>query len=427
MRIRHLIIVTITISIFSLFSQTAYPQTPDETDKSALRINQIRFDGLRKTREKTVLRILEPIRPGAPFSAGIEEKIIQDLRESGLFNPEISVQTEIDGPNVTLTVMLKERWSLIPVPLFSFAKNGDWKVGFIAIENNLLGFNKILGLGSSIGSDGWSILSFYSDPYLFGSDLAFSAGINAGLDENEDLRPDEAVLRDYKADKVGLTVGLEFPVGDRLFLTGEWEYDRSILRKDSAAAEGMTNLHSTGIRGELKWKDLYYDIPFQRGLLIKGRAGWNWGLDDETEHYPVLDGKLKWSGAPWLNHLLSMTAGFGWGKLPAQKEFRLGGQPGSYTLPMQKITADQYIAVGGEYNLPVRSFNWGTLTVKGFYEAGLIESETLSRTVYHGPGFGMEIYINDLAIPAIGLNFGWNLETGLFQFSAGIGMSGPPD
>lgn len=387
-------------------------------------IQEITFIGLKRTKEKTALQIVRPVEIGDVYSDESEDIIVQELREAGIFNPEITVSTEIDGNDAFITVDVKDRWTLIPIPIFSFSQNGAWQVGVLGIEGNLLGYNKTLGLGFFFGSEGWSLLSFYSDSIFLGTDMTFSSSVNLGLNETTDENVDEETIRSYQSDEIRLGMSLEYPFTEKFSITGGWGYDRAILRDDSAIATGLPNLNSTGLSGKVKWKDFYYDIPYEYGLLASVNYGWNWGLQN-TESYQKITGKLKWGLNPAWKHLFLITADAGYStNLPVQSQFRLGGAPGSLVLPMGRIAADEYAKSAAVYNVPLWSFPGGTLSMKAFYEVGYYNSDLINNTLFHGPGTGIEIFINDLAIPALQFNIAWNLETGRYQFTAGVGMGG---
>lgn len=386
-------------------------------------IKEIQFEGLKRTRPHIALQIVRPVEIGDIFTAETEETIIQELRETKIFNPEISVSTEFVADEAFITVVLRDRWTLIPVPLFSFSNNGKWRVGVLAIEGNFLGFYKTLGLGFFYGSEGWSVLSFYNDRIFLGTDMKFTAGFSAGVNEVTDQNVYEQTLREYQSDDLGFSLKLEYPFSEEFSLAGRWEYDQSKLRDHSALATGIPDMYTTGILGEIKWKDIYYDIPYEKGLLTKASYAWNWGFND-SENFSTVKGKLKWSFNPWWKHLFSMEVGGGWGTMPVQKQFRLGGTSVSRVLPSNSIAADEYVSSAFTYDIPVWFFRGGTLSAKAFYEVGYYRSDLVDRTLFHGPGLGIDVFINNLGIPAVQFNFGWNLETGRFQFSAGVGTGG---
>lgn len=416
--------ILLSLLIFTFLS----PLTAQAQSSEEISIGDIRFHGLKRTRESVALQIIRPVEIGDQLTDETEETIIQELREAGIFNPEIQTEVTMEDGEAVIHVYLKDRWTLIPVPIFSFSQNGTWRVGVLGIEANLLGFYKTLGLGFFFGSEGWSLISFYSDSIFLGTDMTFSSSLNLGLNETTDETVYEETLRIYQSDDIRLGMSLEYPFSEEFSLTGGWGYDRSVLRPDSAAATGLPDLNSTGLSGNLKWKNFYYDIPYEYGFLALGSYSWNWGLQN-TENYQSVKGRIKWGLNPAWKHLFLLSADGGYSdRLPAQSQFRLGGSPGSLVLPMGRIAADEYITSSASYNIPLWYFPGGTLSIKAFYEAGYYSSDQVNRTLFHGPGTGVDIFINDLAIPAIQLNIAWNLETGRYQFTAGVGMGGgPPD
>ena len=395
--------------------------SPGEAD-SGVTISSIRFSGLKRTKEKTALRIIHPVEPGSPFNAETEELLIQKLRETGIFNPEITIETSVKEGLADIEIFVRDRWTLIPVPIFSIDQTGDWRAGILGIESNLLGWNKTVGLGFFFGSKGWSFLNFYSDSSFFGSDLEFTSSINLGLNETVDEDSDENLLRTYESDEIRFGLLLSYPLTEGLSVSAGWGYDRSTTRNSP-----VPDLNSTGLAAGIEWEEIYYDIPYEYGLSARAGYGWNLGLG-ETENYQRVTSRISWGLKPFGRQLLQLRADAGWiDRAPVQNQFRLGGRPGTLTLPMGKIGAEDYASASLIWNTPLWSFRGGTLSARAFYEGGYYSSDLIDPVLFHGPGAGLELYINNLAIPAIQMNIAWNLETGVYQFSAGVGMGGNPD
>jgi len=71
-------------------------------------IKDIQFEGLKRTRDKIALTIVRPVEIGDLFTDDTVEIIIQELRETKIFNPNVLVFTEITGDEVTIRVVLKD-------------------------------------------------------------------------------------------------------------------------------------------------------------------------------------------------------------------------------------------------------------------------------------------------------------------------------
>ncbi len=385
----------------------------------AIIIREIRFHGLKRTTEKTALRIIRPVFMGGEFSEETEETIIQELRETGIFNPEIRVESRLMNEEVIIDVYVRDKWTLIPIPFFAFSKDGSWSGGLMGIESNLLGMNKTLGLGVFFGSFGWSGVSFYRDPLFLGSDMILGVSAKAGINDEDTLNPEEDVIRRYRENILKLGLGLTYPFSERLTVMGEGRYSYSDIL--SGGNDDLDDLQALGFRTRIRWKDLYYDIPYQYGLFAEAEDQINGGLNG-TEPFYTITGELFTAFNPMMRHQLKFALMGAWSyNLPVQEQFPLGGARGSFTLPGD-LRAEHYGLGYVSYSLPLLSFPWGTLTARALYEAGYYESDLMTKEYYHGPGAGIELYLNEIAIPAFILTFGWNRETGNYQIAAGVGV-----
>ena len=308
------------VFLFTLTLQNLYSYQGEN------RINSIVIQGNVRTKEDVVRRILLPIEEGTIYTDRTKDEIIQKLRSTGIFNPEIEVVSKTHNGKTEILITLKDKWTLIPIPIVSIADQDSWRAGALVIEGNLLGYYKTLGLGFFYGSGGYSFLSFFSSPLFLYTDMTLTAGFSAGFDETEDLTVQEDILREYQADTLSGSLGVEYPLMETLFFTGGWEYDRSSLRKESRELTGIPDMELTAFSGELKWKDFYYDIPYETGLLMKGIYTWNLGMG-EAGNFPLIEGKIRGAHTLWQGHLIRLDGQYGSGELPVQKEFRLGGLP----------------------------------------------------------------------------------------------------
>jgi outer membrane protein assembly factor BamA len=382
-------------------------------------IREIRFHGLKRTTDRTILRIIRPVEVGGVFTEDTEELIIQELRETGIFNPEVRVESLIQDGDVIIDVYVRDKWTLIPIPFFAFSKDGSWSGGLMGIESNLLGLNKTLGLGVFFGSFGWSGIGFYRDPLFLGSDMTLRLSTRVGINDEDTLNPEEDVIREYRENTLRLGMGLTYPFSERLSVTGEGRYAYSDIL--SGEEEGLEDMQALGFRTRIRWIDLYYDIPYQYGLFASAEDQFNGGLNG-TEPFHTVTAEAFAAFNPVMRHQLKFALKGAWSyDLPVQEQFPLGGAHGSFTLPGD-LRAEHYALGFASYSLPLLSFRWGTLTARALYEAGFYESDLIDREFYQGPGAGMEIYLNDIAIPAFILTFGWNLETGNYQVTAGVGV-----
>ena len=270
---RYISLLLILLSSVPLLSQ-----------EGDIRIGNIALSGLKRTKEEVVYKIIEPVMEGSVYTDETDDVIIQKLRETGIFVPDIGISTEIINSEAFISIEVKDKWTLIPIPIFSISKGESWNAGVLTIENNLFGYYKTLGLGFFFGSQGWTLLSFYTDPRFLQSDLRFSASLAAGFDEVTDLNVDESEAREYLTDQLGINLGVEYPLTDHFSLGGALEYDLYLLRLESPSI--IPDINSIGFKGSLSWKNVFYDIPYEKGLTAKVSASASWDFSNQA-FYPL--------------------------------------------------------------------------------------------------------------------------------------------
>jgi len=389
--------------------------------ESPILIEEISFTGLKRTREATVRRIIEPVAEGEIYTDSTGERIVQKLREAGIFNPEIEVETRLEEAGAYIEVYVEDKWTLFPIPIVSYSGSDSWMAGLVAVESNFLGLQKTLGLGFFTGSDRNSFTGFYADPRFLGTEVGLRLGAGAGRGATVDMDAEEEILREYENWSSGFSLGLSRPLGERLTLNIESGYETlEVLNRDQAISPAADTRIVTLALGA-DWKDLVYDIPYQRGIALQGELSRSLEFE-RGEFFTSAEGRLRYGLYPWRDHLIHLAVNGAWGDMPAGSQFRLGGRSGSITLPMGGVAAEEYLNGALAYNLPLNHFSSATLSGKLLFEGGYLSSDLLDSTYYYGPGFGVELFLNKVALPALGFALGWNLETGLPQSSISMGL-----
>lgn len=107
------------------------------------RIQKIQVEGLHRTQLQTVLREL-PFSEGESWAPDFAETSERRLRNLGIFS---EVRVAPPDANDTVTIYIKERWSLWVLPQASRRDDGSSSVSLVLDEYNLWGLNHHLKLG----------------------------------------------------------------------------------------------------------------------------------------------------------------------------------------------------------------------------------------------------------------------------------------
>ena len=145
------------------------------------------------------------------------------------------------------------------------------------------------------------------------------------------------------------------------------------------------------------------------------------------------DSQIKLSGRASWNFLLprdvllrfATTGAYSPELLPANP-LETGGMEGSRAYSSGDLAARGYLNGAATLELPLYRPGWGSVTFPVFYEGGRVNSAFGGDTVvYHGPGFGLRLYLDKVAIPALGADFVWDLENRRFKVNVALGGTGP--
>ncbi len=401
-----------------------------EADGTSPIVSELRIEGLRKTR-LSVLDGLILIEEGEPLTRQRLDGTEQRLKKTNLFEKvsfyyrsDTGAEGEI-ASRYKVTIVLKEKLSLIPIPFFS--SSGDtYSFGLGLFEANLLGTRRQL-VASAMVSDGepYATLGFI-DPTLAGSNASWTLFFSGGPRENEAAYPDGTIYRRYKAVDARVSAGLRLRSKKRVQPLFGLKYEQSTVDEeweDSVAAPKSSAIIAPSIG--LLYDDSYFIEYFERGLTLESNVSYAFSLENEDEHPSgigfFLDRGITWSFALLDNHNLSFSGRAAYVEFPVPNLDTLSGS-GFRVLPFGSAIGRQYFAGSASYEFPFYRPSWGTCTFLGFFDGGMYEPMDAELESFFGPGGGFRLYLSKVAIPAVGINLGVDLPTQTLQMSVSIGM-----
>lgn len=391
------------------------------------RICEIEVRGNRRSLDATVQRISD-IEAGALLSEGAVDQARINLKKSGLF-AEVDIKASACQPDdteeVRLILEVEDKWTLIPVPFFS--SDGESIMGgLVVIESNLLGTGKQLISGAMGGTDGLSGFAVFADPALFRSNWQLSLSASGGVGSEEIATPDGETALEFDNNSYGGSFGLGYRFTNRFeagFRARIEQHELSGITGPAAA--GLSSAQITDEIGELQQQlglQARYDATVPYGSLLKGfetaaRATYSLVLDA-----PSIDAQASYNLPTIAGQRLRLLAAAGCGERSLISEEPVSGRDGFRTLPFGKATADDYWSAAVAYDVPVLTQGWGAMVISSFYEQGWYRSSAVGQFDFYGPGAGFRIYLRRIAIPALGVDVAYNLQSDRTVFSVAVGM-----
>ena len=373
-------------------------------DRAEDTLGTIEILGNNRTAQEVVIGALR-VRPGDPIDDELLPVLRQRVLNLRLFR-EVEVTKRPSDSGLVLSVDVKERWTLIPVPILG-ASGGAAQVGLALFETNLFGRRKLLAASAVYSTRGQAGMLFYRDPALFDSRALLTVELVAEnkIRERADGFDVVQAWRDRRIDAsvrpgVLLTPRLEVRAGP------------FAVFRESFAAEGYAAPppagNDFGLAADLEYQGQDYRDWFNAGPIVHAVVRRSLPALGSDRAFLQSSAQAGWSVPVARNHVASATvSGYLADGDPVLDAFTLGGRPGSRGLRAEGLWAERAVTTTVDDQVPVWRPSWGTLTVLGFVDAG-VSTWSGERTRWVAPGAGVRLYVRNVALPALGFDLAWS-------------------
>lgn len=408
------------------------------TQYGDLTIQDIQIKGLTRTKKHFFLDVAR-----LSFTSKLSEFdpviFINDINKRGIFTDIKINYKELNG-KVIIEIYAKDKWTLIPIPTISSSVNNS-SIGLILLETNFLGLNKMLGFGATISNDGNMFLISYADPNIMGSNFTsfFIFKKATQILKNSEWIPKNAnTYQEFKTniDHIFYSLGYKFKpyflVGTNI---GYKKFDIITDYKKILNPPNNTTIVYYGLFATLDLQK-YHDY-FNYGLFNS--------LQVTSTKYSSISSKLTYNTyeiktsysykLPSYSRIkLDIKGRISNKMLPMLDQERNGGTTGFISLPSETLLTNDYASVTLTLEKSIYTKPWGIITNSIFWEQGVFNGGFIydynnktyksitSLNHYYAPGANIQVYFKDIAIPAIGFSYAYNLQSkeGFFKFVAGL-------
>jgi len=435
----------------------ALPQAADASE-----VKEIVVYENSKTTDDTVVYIAG-VDTGDEIDEEELQKIEKRLVSSGLFK-EVKVYTSPMSGGVRLNIDAKDKHSWAVAPTY-YNQPTNKGFGFGFGENNLFGENKKLLLYGQVATGETFFIGALVDPQMWNS--PFKAQLDVFLRSArifEFNAPTEYWDRDDPTEKTrksrlqylnaGVSMGINF------FRVVSFDFrlrGAHVSYKDTELVEGA---EIDDIEGAIDPDDIPtpgaegWDVSGDIDLKISTIANW-YGISTGTRLHLSYERALEALGSEfdyWLGsigltkaiklletHNLILKTGVAYGKdLPFQQEFTSGGT-GLRGYKGNQFRGDFKVSARVEHSFELINIKGVALRLLGFYDGAytrfLDEDNGAFRNYMTGHdvdglaplrnavGVGTRLYIRQLVLPLLGVDLGYGIESGGFEFFLAIGLT----
>jgi len=382
-----------------------------------LLIKEIKIEGIRKT-DRTIILKEAGILEGDRLSEFDPHRFVNRLKKKNIFS-EIKIYYTKEDDSVIINTYLREKWTLIPLPMF-YSNGEKTMYGIYIVETNFLGYGKTLVGGAALSKDDKSIVIGYMDSSIY--DTRFAANIFFLYRDVvvENCTMDKFIFGEYKVKQKIFSTDIGWSFTDEIkgFISGGYlTSDVDPGYKDSLNPPQSENFYRYGAYLGLNFLE-YYEYLFY-GFRSMVRF-YTYTSSNENNTYRVINYEIDYSHKLFSYHKITLFSSGSKGNRPILIQERLGGKNGSRTLTAGNIPSDDYINYSIIYEYPLFKLKYGAITILLLWEQGIYSNDDSKNNIYYGPGAGLLFYLKRIAFPAVGFNYGVNLKTKENEFSANV-------
>jgi hypothetical protein len=398
---------------------TVFAQTPRTNPESA-RVTQLSISGL----ERTQLHVVEyQLRKFiGREAAGLDlNEVKAAVLDTGILEP-LSVETQVrfDGNGYILKVAVEEKWSIIPLPMFSYSSDSV-TAGGIILDSNAFGLNDQFAAGGSYITGGWNALATYTHIPSRDRFPGWSIGGLYSREERRDTNQKDEDLRRFSLDTIIASFGFQYSLSAQLEASLDFAFhQRTIRDSDDPLRIPGDDARATGVSPEISWTESFWD-----GYLLSRR--------NATLAYTFMAG----TGSPSF-HSVSLETIYEQSLIPG---FRISLQSGILYSPGASVlfeedpgaalvdilpdnfSARSYAGLSLGLEKYLYKFSWGTVSFLAAWQTVWSEGSVLGAEFDQGVAGFLRLYLSKIALPALGLGMAYNISTGYRRMVLNLGIS----
>lgn len=415
-------------------------------------ITDVRIRNNNRTSEDTI-RAMAGIDLGQELESQTLELVRERLNTSGMF-ADVDVFWEPYRGGVRVVITVREKFPWAPVPTFSFTQ-GNISFGAVLVHGNLWGSGKQAVIGGRISDVNSGAVLVYRDPAMFGSWFYWEV---QGVFRDQHL-PEFAMvpgitdepLRINKLRSFGGSLRLGVAWWRRVRTEIGWEvsdwryrgyeFSEAITDPGRGAESAFVGEGVAGLR---------FDFRAREHAIVTG-SSLNVGLRLGNPTFGSDDNISYWKSGGEYFHGLRLGRRFNWlnnvglnigNRMPLWSENWAGGS-NLRGFQYMRFRGDTHAYFGSEFHFPL--FSVMQLDVRGllFYDLHAVYWRTIDRSrfdgrnflqepyiqtgfrsnrdVHNGVGGGLRFYLRSVAVPLVGVDYGYGIEDEAFRMVLVVG------
>lgn len=358
---------------------------------------------------------------GDRWGDGAGAEVRRKLLNTRLFW-EVTVDAEPGEGGVVVRVAVREKWTIIPLPVVSVTEDRT-TAGISLMESNLLGSGGRL-FATVMNTDGdWSAFLFYSNHGRSAGDGRFFLSGQHGDGEVETWSDGEVTGR-YRAGMTGGSIGIGRTITGEVSVSATGAFVDHRFGDADGSAEPPADGQEVplGLVLEIDRTD------HEGGATDRGFRGRFWGSKDFPDlgsdyRKEVVGWRVGYSLDTWRRQTLTLASSGTWGwHVPSELHEGLDRLRG---YERGRFRSDRAATATVEYIVPVAAFSQVDLSLAGFVDAALFRDRERAFTLDDAvadAGIGFRVYLKRVLLPVFQLYLAYAVEDDVFRPGLTLGF-----
>jgi hypothetical protein len=342
--------------------------------------------------------------------------------ETGILEPvSVSLADDPEGGGQLLKIEVREKWSIIPLPLFFAGSGGDLGGGVFFMDANAFGLNDKLVLGGLYRTSGWMVMGMYVNTPDRDHRPGWSVGGSYAQEDKTDVDQEETDIRRFSQESIGAFAGIDYPVGEYFIPSLRMSYEGRLLRHndDPLRAPGE-DAHTIRLSPELALQRTVWDGYLSAQQNARLAYIYTIGIDYPSSHALAFQGVYERSLVPGFK--LGLKTGVRYDP-DAEPLFESPPSEAQVDILPRDFVARNYAGASFDIEKYIYKFSFGTLSLLASYQGVWSQGPILGHRFDHGVAGSLRFYLSKLAFPALGVGASYNVEAKFFQMNLNVGMS----
>lgn len=377
-------------------------------------ITDYKISGLKKTKPETLTPYLDTFLNKDSEEIDLHE-IETTLRTYGIFSDiEVSLTENESDDTSVLNISLKEKITLLPLP-FAFYSSNNYGGGLFILNFNAFGKKDVLAAGGMILSDKIFGMFAYSHAPESNS-LGWSLFSSAGKTDHTVTDINDKELNKY------YTTGFSFSAGLSESLNSFCTLSQNIGYSYNNFSE-CDYEDSHNISGSLSFNANFSDwngyFLLTKSLNFRGGIDYS-SVNDFSENAAFSLTLQNNFFTSRIRSIIDIKASYQHGVSIENKTSAsdCGLKIISGNFVSSELGLARFSLEGAVYKSSAI-----TMSLLGSYEADFAKDYDDSAAICHGPGFGFYVYLEKIALPALGFTYSYNVNKKYSTFNFSLGAS----